>query len=216
MLRPLLALFVLSLFVASEGIHNLSSWFLSLSKVWSLHRLFPRIWTRVLSLWSALPTAREFRLTETVGLLGFTHFKLNGDTILHCHPNFRGQGKWFEWVMVRYEEDTEGSGTTVKEHPAQILAFVRDLGNLEQRIKMVICWAGDKVKGTVATGLFDRYSFDHNDDNPMYEIQPVESVSQVLFAAAAGDDKIVVATECRTWGEKFLPQTTYVGHTDTP
>lgn len=54
-------------------------------------------------------------------LFGFSSHKRN-DTIFRAHPNFRGEGSWFDWVMVDW-------GRPYGVHPAQIWAFL-DLTNI--------------------------------------------------------------------------------------
>ena len=143
--------------------------------------------------------AEYFNVEYSDGLVGYTQLKL-ANTIFHCHPNYRGQGPWYDWAMIKYIPNEDNPDVT-NEWPARILAFVQELSG-DGRLSMVIQWAGGRIRSTCH--LFHRYVFHHDPDNPNYEVYPVETINKLILAIPVEDEtEIVIPRDYAEWPDRF-------------
>ena len=59
----------------------------------------------------------------------FTKYKHN-DIIFRAHPNFRGEGKWYDWAMFRYEKSEYDIQNNIDYKHTDILDEVHYLDNI--------------------------------------------------------------------------------------
>ena len=63
--------------------------------------------------------------------------------LYRCHPNYRGDGPWYDWVMMSYEDENDPGVPLTG--PARLIAIVVDSTDPDQKYQPIIQWGGDET-----------------------------------------------------------------------
>jgi hypothetical protein len=135
----------------------------------------------------------------------YTHYKRN-DVLFRCHPNFQGNGQWYDWMMLMYTDDNYPN--QVLSCPARLMAVVSVDGEEPRKFYPIVQWAGERT--FVNSVLFDEYNFVHTldtNDPDSFNLHDVESIDRPVFVIDCEQDeheKILVAREKDEWADLFL------------
>ena len=135
----------------------------------------------------------------------FTQYCRN-KVLFRCHPDFRGGGPWYDWMMMQYEDPN--NPRNVLSCPARLMAVVVDSTDQNKVYQPIIQWAGNRT--TADSVLFTEYDFDHrNNDFEMntFSIHDVMSIERPIFVIDCETDnhnKILVAADPDKWSEMFV------------
>jgi hypothetical protein len=115
-----------------------------------------------------------------------------------CHPSYKGEGPWFDWVSIHFEECTYNGKTYLDDnYPCKVLAIIPKQHNtfLDETVLVVQSAQSRTLNDSV---LFTEWLLMDG-----YHIVPVESVVESLFVLELGDDKIAVALPYLEWPSHF-------------
>jgi hypothetical protein len=133
----------------------------------------------------------------TVNVHGCTEYVYNR-IAMRCHPSYKGEGPWFDWVSIHFEECTY-DGITYQDdnYPCKVLAIIPKQHNtfLDETVLVVQSAQSRTLNDSV---LFTEWLLMDG-----YHIVPVESVVESLFVLELGDDKIAVALPYSEWPSRF-------------
>ena len=133
-------------------------------------------------------------------IYGFTKCRV-GKWLIHCHPNERGMGPWYDWVVVK----TQRRGAVVYV-PARLASIFINEDDAERKLRAVVQFAGRKLP-VESSVLFDIYEFDADKDGEpvgSYECVEYESIVKAVYAKVSSDLKKVLVTRDREkWAEDF-------------
>jgi hypothetical protein len=83
------------------------------------------------------PVIMNYLLSPTFGMAPgdivniFSEYTDNDDVLYRAHPNFQNGGAWYDWVMVRFEDESEVEGYYDKcLYPSKLLAFVEHISHV--------------------------------------------------------------------------------------
>ena len=134
-----------------------------------------------------------------------TQYKRN-EVLFRCHPNFRGNGPWYDWLMLMYTDDDYPD--QVLSCPARLMAIVTVDGEEPTKYYPIVQWAGERT--FVDSVLFDEYNFEHTldtDDPNSFNVHDVDSIEKRVFVIDCeqdGHEKILVAKDKDEWADLFL------------
>ena len=127
-----------------------------------------------------------------------------GKWLVHCHPNERGKGPWYDWVMVK-----KNDGGVVSSIPARVASFFINEDDKDRKLRVAVQFAGTKMTQTSSV-LFDIYEFAANDPANeegqvgTYECINYTSIEKAVYAKVSSDlTKVVVVRDREKWGEAF-------------
>jgi hypothetical protein len=133
----------------------------------------------------------------TVNVHGCTEYVYN-TIAMRCHPSYKGEGPWFDWVSIHFEECTyDGITYPDDNYPCKVLAIIPKQHNtfLDETVLVVQSAQSRTLNDSV---LFTEWLLMDG-----YHIVPVESVVESLFVLELGDDKIAVALPYSEWPSHF-------------
>jgi hypothetical protein len=175
------------------------------------------------AIWQSV--TEEHLLTSDQDVLDylFSLFSMNEDNVIsvHCcteyqykrlfirsHPSYKGEGPWFDWVNVHFEERSiNGVIFPGGMYPCKVLAIVPKQFNpfLDETHILVksalIHTQNDSVLFT-EWKLMDDYLF-----------VPIDSFDQSVFVMELSQDKIAVALQYSEWPSQFTDTTGYLPNT---
>ena len=89
-------------------------------------------------------------------IYGFTKCRI-GKWLIHCHPNERGKGPWYDWVMIKRRRHD-----TVVYDPARVASFFINEDDKDRKLQAIVQFSGPKIPETSSV-LFDIYEFNADD-----------------------------------------------------
>ena len=70
----------------------------------------------------------------------FTEYTDNDDVLYRAHPNFQNGGAWYDWAMVRFEDESLVEGYHDKcLYPTKLLAFIEHIRLVNSKITKETC-----------------------------------------------------------------------------
>ena len=127
-----------------------------------------------------------------------------GKWLIHCHPNERGKGPWYDWILVR-----RNRGGVVEDVPARVGSFFINEDDRERNLCVAVMFVGEKVP-VASSVLFDIYNLQVDDPNTdegqlgNYVCVDIRRVVKAIYAKVSSDlTKVLVARDRETWGEAF-------------
>ena len=112
----------------------------------------------------------------------YTQYKRNG-VLYRCHPNYRGDGPWYDWVMMSYEDENDPG--VVLNGPARLIAIVVDSTDPDHKYQPITQWGGDETnKNSV---LFMEYEFDFDNVDDQVDTFTVHDIC-LLYTSDAADE----------------------------
>ena len=142
---------------------------------------------------------------EDKTLTVYTQYKRDG-VLYRCHPNYRGDGPWYDWVMVSYEDDNGPGGYLTG--PARLIAVVIDSTDVDGTHQPIIQLSGYPTENDSV--LFTEYVFDKdNVENQIetYSIHDKELMLEPIFVIDCElntSNNVLVCHDPDTWPDKFL------------
>jgi hypothetical protein len=117
---------------------------------------------------------------------------------MRCHPSYQGEGPWFDWVSIHFEEcKVNGKTYPEDEYPCKVLAIIPKQHNsfLDETV-LVVQSAQSRTR--TDSVLFKEWLLMDG-----YHIVPVGSVVDDLLVLELGDKKVAVALPYSKWPLQF-------------
>jgi hypothetical protein len=138
-----------------------------------------------------------------------TEYQYNG-VFIHCHPSYKGEGPWFDWVNVHFAESTmDGVTYPDGKYPCKVLAIVPKQFNPYLEETHIL------AKSALARTHNDSVLFTEWMLMDHYLLVPIDSIDQSVFVLELSHDKIAVALQYSEWPAQFTDMTGYATNTLT-
>ena len=124
--------------------------------------------------------------------------------LIRCHPCYKGEGPWFDWVSIHFEECTSKGKTYPDDnYPCKVLAIIPKQHNtfLDETLLVVQSAQSRTFRDSK---LFTEWSLMDG-----YHIVSVGSVKESLFVLELGIGKIAVALPYSEWPSRFTKTNLY-------
>jgi len=118
--------------------------------------------------------------------------------LMRCHPSYKGEGPWFDWVNVHYDaQKINGKLVPEGNYPSKVMAIVPKQHNtfLEETF-VVLCSAQSRTENDSV--LFVEWELCDG-----YHILPISRVVESLFVLELGSNRIAVALSYSDWPSCF-------------
>jgi hypothetical protein len=127
---------------------------------------------------------------------------------IHCHPSYMGEGPWFDWVNVHFEESSM-NGVTYPGglYPCKVLAIV------PKQFNPCLDETHILVKSALAPTQNDSVLFTEWKLLDGYLFVPIDSIEESIFVLELSHDKIAVALHYSEWPSQFTDTTGYAPNT---
>ena len=84
----------------------------------------------------------NYLLSPTFGMvpletlsISFLEYTDNDDVMYRAHPNFKNGGAWYDWAMLRFEDESVVEGYHDKcLYPTKLLAFIEHIRHVNSEI----------------------------------------------------------------------------------
>ena len=142
-------------------------------------------------------------IADDVIVHGCTEYVYNA-IVMRCHPSYKGEGPWFDWVSIHFEDCTYNGKTYPDDnYPCKVLAIIPKQHNtfLDETLLVVQSALSRTHRDTK---LFKEWLL-----MDAYHVVPVESVVESLFVLELGTDKISVALQYSEWPSLFTTTNLY-------
>ena len=149
------------------------------------------------------PVIMNYVLSPTFGMAPgdivniFSEYTDHDDVLYRAHPNYQNGGAWYDWAMVRFEEESLVEGYYDKcLYPTKLLAFVEHIRHTNAAVTKetgAIVHSCDESDHSRDSALTETWisQFDE-DNNPVLNLVPLESI----------DVRLLVIQECPKLSEK--------------
>ena len=120
------------------------------------------------------------------------------DLYMRCHPCYKGEGPWYDWVNVYFEESKiDGKVFPEGNYPCKVMTILPQQRNefLEETLVVVQSSHSRTRKGSV---LFTQWSLMDG-----YIVVPISSIVETVFVLELGGNKIAVALPYSEWPSMF-------------
>jgi hypothetical protein len=117
---------------------------------------------------------------------------------MRCHPCYKGEGPWYDWVNVHFEESkVDGKVFPEGNYPCKVMTILPQQKNdfLEETLVVVHSSHSRTRQGSV---LFTQWTLMDG-----YIVVPISSIVESVFVLELGGNKIAVATPYYEWPSKF-------------
>ena len=106
---------------------------------------------------------------------------------MRCHPSYQGEGPWFDWVGIHFEECTvNGKTFSEDECPCKVMAIIPKQQNSFLDETVLVIQSAQSQTGTDSV-LFKEWLLMDG-----YHLVPVGSVVDSLFVLELGDKKLLL------------------------
>ena len=129
-----------------------------------------------------------------------------GRWLVHCHPNERGKGPWYDWVMVK----KNGPGGCVRYVPARVASFFINEDDQEMKLQIVVQFVGQH-NPKASSVLVDIYKFSADDPSKngdqagTYDCVDYQDIVKAVYAKVSSDlTKVVVVKDQEEWADAFI------------
>ena len=78
----------------------------------------------------------EFILSKFISIMGTVNVhgcteSVYNTSLMRCHPSYKGEGPWFDWVSIHFEECTYNGKTYLDDnYPCKVLAIIPKQHNM--------------------------------------------------------------------------------------
>ena len=139
-----------------------------------------------------IPGFAEFLLeTYNSDEVTFCTEYVRAGTSYRCHPKYGKHGAYYDWMMVKFDDD--------EYYPCKLIACIPGKENGFEGYDLIIQEATEKLNG--GTILFDCYAFSH--DLVRIDADCIQGPCFV-FEGAIGANKISLAVDREHWSDKFF------------
>lgn len=108
------------------------------------------------------------------GVIVYSELHLNDDekTIFRAHPNFRSEGAWYDWAMIKYWDDDESNETDNDDKsdetdksvrvPVKILGFLHNKNDKDDPYVIIHpCRFQTEKEKEISNGIFSHWTIDY-------------------------------------------------------
>jgi hypothetical protein len=141
----------------------------------------------------------------------FAHFKTEQISSVHCcteyvynhlfircHPCYKGEGPWFDWVTVHFDESSvNGVLYPNDKYPCKVLAIMpKQYNSFVEETSILVQSALGRTQNDSA--LFTEWELMEG-----YIVVPIDSIHESVFVLELGNNKIAVALPYSEWPSCF-------------
>jgi hypothetical protein len=128
---------------------------------------------------------------------------------LRCHPNYRGEGAWYDWAVIRFIDDNDVS----TDYPSRIVACIpKVLDGESNSIKFdLIVQCCTHKTGQESILYYTAWMFD-----VAFYVVPGSALVSACFVLKASDtdfDRVLVVLDNSLWATKFYAAANYAPST---
>jgi hypothetical protein len=117
---------------------------------------------------------------------------------IRCHPSYKGEGPWFDWVTVHFEESTVNGVTYPNgNYPCKVLAIIPKQYNTFMEETSIL------VQSALVHTENDSVLFTEWELMEGYIVVPIDSIHESVFVLEIGNNKISVALPYSEWPSCF-------------
>jgi len=117
---------------------------------------------------------------------------------IRCHPSYKGEGPWFDWVTVHFEESSVNGVTYPNgNYPCKVLAIIPKQYNTFIEETSIL------VQSALARTENDSVLFTEWELMDGYIVVPIDSIHESVFVLELGHNKISVALPYSEWPSCF-------------
>ena len=117
---------------------------------------------------------------------------------MRCHPSYKGEGAWYDWVNVYFEESKmDGKVFPEGNYPCKVMTIIpKEKNELLEETLVIVRSSHSRIRHRSL--LFTHWTLMDG-----YIVVPISSIVENVFVLELGSNKIAAVTPYSEWPSKF-------------